>query len=215
MKVGFVVSRVTTEKPQYTTTRLAMAARNLGHEVWLIGVGDLAQNADGKIVAHAAGPADKSYRSLTNFLEDLQSEEKGVKEKIVVDDLDVLMLRNDPSEDALDRPWAQTSGILFGQVAAAHGVLVVNDPVHLADAVNKTYFQHFPEEVRPQTLISRNESDIRDFIEACRGKAVLKPLQGSGGPGGVPRGRGQKRQPDDRNLDPGWLRRRSGVSEER
>ncbi|HJU50848.1 MAG TPA: glutathione synthetase [Acidimicrobiia bacterium] len=183
MKVGFVVNQVGSEKPQYTTTRLAMSARNLGHEVWLIGVGDLAQGVDGKIIADAAGPGKKSYRSLTNFLEDVQSEEKGANEKIVVDELDVLMLRNDPSEDAIDRPWAQTSGILFGQVAAAHGVLVVNDPVHLADAVNKTYFQHFPEEVRPQTLISRNESDIREFIQACKGKAVLKPLQGSGGQG--------------------------------
>jgi glutathione synthase len=160
-----------------------MTARNLGHEVWLIGVGDLAQDIDGKIVADAAGPEDKSYRSLTTFLEDVQSRNKGVSEKVVVDDLDVLMLRNDPSEDATDRPWAQTSGILFGQLAAAHGVLVVNDPVHLADAVNKTYFQHFPEEVRPQTLISRNEEDIRQFIAACKGKAVLKPLQGSGGQG--------------------------------
>ncbi len=58
---------------------------------------------------------------------------------------------------------------------------MVNDPVHLTDAVNKTYFQHFPEELRPQTLISRNESDIKEFIKANKGKAVLKPLQGSGG----------------------------------
>jgi glutathione synthase len=183
MKVGFVVNQVGSEKPQYTTTRLAMSARNLGHEVWMIGVGDLAQNVDGKIIADASGPGKKSYRSLANFLDDVQSQEKGANEKIVVDELDVLMLRNDPSEDAIDRPWAQTSGILFGQVAAAHGVLVVNDPVHLADAVNKTYFQHFPEEVRPKTLISRNEDDIREFIQACKGKAVLKPLQGSGGQG--------------------------------
>ena len=101
----------------------------------------------------------------------------------MVDDLDVLMLRNDPSDDALDRPWAQTSGILFGQVAAANGVLVVNDPVHLADAINKTYFQHFPEEVRPKTLISRDFDIIKEFISDCGNRAVLKPLQGSGGQG--------------------------------
>ena len=181
MKLGFVVNNIEGEKPQYTTTRLAMSARNLGHEIWLMGVGDLAQGADGRVVAHAAGPDDKTYRSLKAFLDDVQSVEKESRDKIVVDDLDVLMLRNDPAEDALDRPWAQTSGILFGQLAAAHGVLVVNDPVHLTDAVNKTYFQHFPEEVRPKTLISRNEEDIKAFIKDCEGKAVLKPLQGSGG----------------------------------
>lgn len=83
----------------------------------------------------------------------------------------------------MDRPWAQTSGVLFGQLAAASGVIVVNDPVHLADAINKTYFQHFPEEVRPRTLISRDEDDIRKFISDQGGRAVLKPLQGSGGQG--------------------------------
>lgn len=76
-----------------------------------------------------------------------------------------------------------TSGILFGQVAAAAGVLVVNDPVHLADAVNKTYFQHFPEIVRPKTLITRDAAEVKEFVEDCSGRAVLKPLQGSGGDG--------------------------------
>ena len=42
MKIGFVVNQVETEQPTYTTTRLAMAAVNRGHESWLIGTGDLA-----------------------------------------------------------------------------------------------------------------------------------------------------------------------------
>lgn len=33
MKIGFVVNDVETEKPVYTTTRLAMTARNMGHDV--------------------------------------------------------------------------------------------------------------------------------------------------------------------------------------
>ena len=183
MRIGFVVNDVATEKPQYTTIRVAMAASNREHEVWIMGVGELAQDADGHVVAHAKGPESKSYRSLTSFLEDVQDDEKGKAERIVVDEIDVLMLRNDPSDDAQDRPWAQTSGILFGQVAASNGVLVINDPVHLADAVNKTYFQHFPEEVRPRTLISRDPRDIKEFISDLGDRAVLKPLQGSGGQG--------------------------------
>ena len=63
----------------------------------------------------------------------------------------------------------------------ANGTLVVNDPGHLADAVNKTYFQHFPEGVRPRTLISRDADEIADFIREMGDSAVLKPLQGSGG----------------------------------
>ena len=68
------------------------------------------------------------------------------------------MLRNDPAEDAGEPPWAQTAGILFGQLLAAQrGVIVVNDPDRAwPTRVNKMYFQHFPEEVRPRTLITRD-----------------------------------------------------------
>jgi glutathione synthase len=93
-------------------------------------------------------------------------------------------MRNDPAEDAVVRPWAVTSGVLFGQLAVARGVLVVNHPGSLANATNKTYFQHFPATARPRTLISRDPAAISSFVEELGGSAVLKPLQGSGG-GGV------------------------------
>jgi glutathione synthase len=180
MKIGFVVNNVATEEPQYSTTRLAMAATNGGHEVWLMGVGDLGLDSEGHVVAMSSTPKKKkTYRSLETYLGDVLD---GSQPR-VLDELDVLMLRNDPSEDAIDRPWAQTSGVLFGQLAAANRVIVVNDPGHLADAINKTYFQHFPDQVRPKTLISRNPEHIKDFISDCGDKAVLKPLQGSGGQG--------------------------------
>ena len=59
-------------------------------------------------------------------------------------ELDVLMLRNDPSADAVDRPWAEGIGVLFGRIAAEQGVLVLNDPDGLSQATNKLYFQSFP-----------------------------------------------------------------------
>ncbi|HUG83993.1 MAG TPA: glutathione synthetase [Euzebya sp.] len=190
MRFGFVVNDIATELPEYTTTRLAMAAANRGHEVWTIGLGDLAQDATGAVTGLGYGPADKKYRSLTSFAKD-QLGGDGRIEKVVVDELDVLMLRNDPSDNAIDRPWTQTTGVLFGQLAVARGVIVVNDPMHLADAINKTYFQHFPEEVRPETLISRDVRDLKQFVSDRGGSAVLKPLQGSGGQGVfVVRGKG-------------------------
>jgi glutathione synthase len=182
MRLGFVVNDVATEKSQYTTTRLALAAKRRDHEVWLMGVGDLSHSDTGAVMARARAPQDKAYRSLDSFLGDIQ-DQAGDPEQISVDDLDVLMLRNDPAVDAVERPWAQASGVLFGQLAQAAGVLVVNDPFHLADALNKTYFQHFPDVVRPRTLISRTEIDIKDFVSELGGRAVLKPLQGSGGQG--------------------------------
>ncbi len=180
MRVAFMVNDVATESHVYTTVRLAMAAHNMGHDSWLIGVGDLGHDPGGEIFAHARGASGKQYKSLESFMNNVVSND-GRQEKICVDELDGLMLRNDPADDAGKRPWAVTSGILFGQLAVARGVLVVNDPASLANAINKTYFQHFPEAVRPKTLISRDHDDIVAFVDSVDGRAVLKPLQGSGG----------------------------------
>lgn len=180
MKIGFVVNNVLTEKASYTTTRLAMSAVNMGHQAYTLGVADFIYEPDGTIYAHARSVQGSRYDDLKVFMGELRAEELQ-PERINLDELDVLLLRNDPAEDAAERAWAQTSGILFGQLAAARGVIVLNDPVSLANAINKTYFQHFPERVRPRTLISRDITEIREFIIAEHDKVVIKPLQGSGG----------------------------------
>ncbi|MDA1232549.1 MAG: glutathione synthase, partial [Planctomycetota bacterium] len=105
---------------------------------------------------------------------------KGVTERITVDDLDVLMLRNVPSDDYLKRPWAAMTASEFGRLAMRRGVIVVNDPNGLAKASTKMYFQLFPEAVRPRTLITRDREEIKAFAKA-EGRCVLKPMQGSGG----------------------------------
>jgi glutathione synthase len=181
MKIGFVVNRVSTEHPQYTTTRLALAASRRGHDTWLMGVDDFSHRVDGSVAAHARTAKAKEHEDLQAYLDDVQADEP--TDAICVDELDVLVIRNDPADDMVERPWAVTSGILFGQLSVARGTLVVNDPNSLANAVNKTYFQHFPEAVRPRTLISRDSAEIADFVDAMGGQAVLKPLQGSGGSG--------------------------------
>lgn len=181
MKIGFVVNSVATEHPEYTTTRLAMEANRRGHETWLMGVDDFSHRPDGSVAAYARTAQTKKPKSLETFLNSIQKDEPD--DAISVDDLDVLVMRNDPAEDVVERPWAVTSGFLFGQLSMTRGTLVVNDPCGLANAVNKTYFQHFPDAVRPRTLISRHATDIAAFVEELDGSAVLKPLQGSGGSG--------------------------------
>jgi len=180
MKIAFVVNDVMTEQAVFTTTRLAMAAVNMGHESYYLGVGDFIYAPDGSIQAHVRSANGDSYDSLKDYLAAVQDETKE-SERINLDTLDVVLLRNDPSDDTAERSWAQTSGILFGQLAASRGVIVLNDPYSLANALNKTYFQHFPEQVRPKTCISRDIKDIKAFIEEQHDKVVIKPLQGSGG----------------------------------
>jgi len=181
MKIGFVVNDIATEKPGYTTTRLAMAATRLGHDACLIGLGDFGYEPDESLSAMAAAAhPGRAYRSRERYLEDVQT---ATRKRVDLTDFDVLMLRSDPAMDAAERQWANTAGLAFGHLLANAGVLVVNDPTSLADALSKAYFQHFPEVVRPRTMISRDEKRIREFIDELGGRAVLKPLQGSGGSG--------------------------------
>ena len=176
MKIGFVVNDVATEKPTYTTNRLALAAKELGHEAWFMGVGDFSYKPDGSLATTACTANGKRYRSLERHLADIQKPD--VEQRIDLEEFDVIMLRNDPADDAESAAWANNAGVAFGQLIASMGVLVVNDPTSLANALSKAYFQHFPEVVRPKTLISRDVELITDFVDDLGGKAVLNPLQG-------------------------------------
>ena len=108
MRIGFLVNDVKTEKVGFTTVRLATEAVNQGHDVFYFGVGDLVYDADDAVRARARTVTRKTYGSHQTFFKDLQGG-KGVDERITVDDLDVLMLRNVPSDDIIPRPWAATS----------------------------------------------------------------------------------------------------------
>ena len=178
MKLGMFVSDIGSEYPNYTTTRLAREAHLRGHTVWYITAADFAYDTDEHVRARARRVPDGKYSENEAYLTALKDDP--VIERITVDTLDVLLLRNDPTEDT-ERPWAQHIGITFGALAAERGVIVLNDPAGLSLAMNKLYFQQFPEAVRPRTLVSRSAEDIKRFVRKQDGTAVLKPLQGSGG----------------------------------
>jgi glutathione synthase len=182
MRIGLMVNDIATEQAGYTTIRLAMAAVNRGHEAWFIGAADFAYDPDERIKARATTVPREKYKSTTTFVSELQGD-KALRRRITVDDLDVVLLRSDPSQDVIGRPWAAAAGIEFGRIAMRNGVVVLNDPNGLAKAMNKMYLQLFPEEVRPATLITRDRTEIRHFVKEHGGTAVLKPLQGSGGAG--------------------------------
>lgn len=179
MRIGFIVNDVKTEEGKFTTSRLGQSAVNRGHEVWVMGVGDLAYDPDGMIRARATSPPKERYGTPETYTADLQGKH-AIRRRITLDELDVLMLRNLPSDDYLKRPWAATAAVEFTRVARQHGVIVLSDPNGLAKASSKMYFQLFPEEVRPRTLITRDRDEIKHFAQEER-TIVIKPLQGSGG----------------------------------
>ena len=108
MKIGMVVNDVMTEQTGYTTTRLSVAALNMGHKVWVMGAGDLACDPDDFIRARAHTVPKSNDKTTESYLKDLQGR-AAVSERITIDELDVLMLRNDPASDAIARPWASLS----------------------------------------------------------------------------------------------------------
>jgi glutathione synthase len=72
MRVGFVVNDIETESENYTTTRLAMATVNRGHEAWFIGSSDMAFDPDDHVRARARTVTKASYKSNKLFLQDLR-----------------------------------------------------------------------------------------------------------------------------------------------
>jgi glutathione synthase len=182
MRIGFVVNDIKSEQGGYTTSRLATSAINRGHETWVMGVGDLVYDPNDTVAARARMAPKSKYKNSQSYLKDLQGEAARV-ERICVDDLDVLVLRNNPADDTGPRSWAANVAFEFARLALRRGVIVVNDPTGLAKAASKMYFQLFPEEVRPETLITRDHNDIKVFAKERGGTIVLKPLTGSGGRG--------------------------------
>ena len=177
MKLGIVVNVMDSDEAGATTYRFAADAVNAGHEVWVMSTGNLAYHPDDTVGAFARSVPQGRYTS-SQFLDVFKSG-KAIDKWITLDDLDVLLLRSNPS---VQRAWAQSSGIHFGRLAMRHGVIVLNDPNGLAKAMNKLYLQTFPEKVRPRTLVTRSLGRIEKFLDE-EGAIILKPLQGSGGAG--------------------------------
>jgi glutathione synthase len=178
MKIAFIINDHTTEKPNFTTPALGFAAYKREHEVFFIGVGELAYASDGHLFARCKTISGKNFKTQETYFKALQKEKFT---RVSSKELDVLFLRNDPSDEINERNWAQNAAFIFGEIATRDNVIVLNHPNSLAGAVNKMYFQHFPEILRPRTIISRDHQEIKDFFKEQKQKMILKPLQGSGG----------------------------------
>ncbi|WP_166041024.1 glutathione synthetase [Sphingosinicella sp. YJ22] len=183
MMIGFFVNDIEREYENYTTTTLAHQAVSRGHRVCYITPSDFVLSPDDSLNVHGRFLPKRKYKSRLDFFETLKDDKACKIERVDMAGIDVLMLRNDPSIDAQNAPWAMDSGILFGREAARRGVIVLNDPDSLGRATNKLYFQSFPAEARAETLITKHASDIKAFAKDHGGNIILKPLQGSGGSG--------------------------------
>ena len=178
MRLAFFVNDVATEIDEYTTTRLARAALRRGHEVWYVGVGDVElAESDGRLEAMARAATFEPDDTLETVMERVKGRDA---ERIVLDDLDALFLRNESIDDLQERPWASPLAVVFGQMLKARGVMVVNDPMSLVRATSKLYLEEFPEKIRPRSLVTRHPEAIEGFVRDV-GHCVVKPLYGAKG----------------------------------
>lgn len=93
-----------------------------------------------------------------------------------VGDFHAVLIRKDPP---FDQNYLWATQML--ELARDH-VFLFNDPKGLREANEKLYIFHFPELIAP-TLVTRQISDIQQFLQEQGGQLVLKPLDGFGGSG--------------------------------
>ncbi len=90
-----------------------------------------------------------------------------------LDELDVILLRQDPP---FDMAYITTTYLLE---RLGPRTLVVNDPASVRNSPEKLLVTHFPE-LMPPTLITSSAAQLKDFRNE-HGDVVVKPLYGNGG----------------------------------
>lgn len=181
MKICFVINSIATEKCG-TTVYLMHEAKKRKHEVYVMGVGDFSYTSNRELsIKSTYIPKNSDPASPQEYLEMLQSD-KAKTQIITSKDLDVLFIRNNPTEEESGRQWAEHAGVAFGRIMQEEGVLVLNDAYALSHAfIDKLYFEELPSSIKPKSLITRKKEDVLEFFENHKKKIVLKPLEGSGG----------------------------------
>ena len=181
MKIVFVINELKTEHPNNATPILMWKAHQRGHEVFAMSVADFSFKHDAKLsvlCTHLSGRSKP--KTPQDFLKSLQ--EKGKALKLNSSEIDVLFLRNNPTEEDSSRSWAEHAGVAFGKMMQQEGVLVLNDAYSLSHAfIDKIYFEELPAGIKPNSIITRNRDEIMEFYEENDKNIVLKPLEGSGG----------------------------------
>ncbi|MDX1738775.1 MAG: glutathione synthase [Alphaproteobacteria bacterium] len=156
---------------------LGLEAQKRGYELYHYHPNDMSY-LNGTVYAHA--------EKMTLRYEEGNHYDLGNREKVDLAEVDVILMRQDPPFD-------------MSYITATHlldhihpKTLVVNDPSSVRNAPEKLLVTQFPD-LMPETLITRNEDDIRAFRDTYK-DIIIKPLFGNGGAGVF------HLKPDDENL---------------
>ena len=166
MKIGIVMDPISSINIKKDSTfEMIWQAQELGWDVDYLEMKDL--SIDNGI---ALGQAS----CLTVFQDPELWYKLAQSRKIELGSLDAILMRKDPP---FDMEYVYSTYIL--ELAEQQGALIVNSPQALRDCNEKAYCAWFPD-VCPETLISRNATQFRDFLDLHQ-DIILKPLDGMGG----------------------------------
>lgn len=150
-----------------TTLAIMLEAQARGHKVFYCELKDLfIKNAEG-----CASAAQITLRTSDDYYS------LGRRFESTLNDFDVVWMRKDPPVD-MDFIYAT---YILGMVDESR-TKVINDPKGIRESNEKIYSLHFKQFI-PETLVSKNISQIKDFMTQVGGKIVVKPLDGYGGEG--------------------------------
>jgi glutathione synthase len=195
LKIVIVIGWLKAQRETNTSLCLFAEAWNRGHEVWLLDYLRFGAAPSGAVIGHCVRPRHEGARiSREEVVQALRADDL-VEERQVLSDFDLAFLRNNPFER--NSSWSErvaNPSVMFGRELERAGVLVVNRPdalVKHASVLNlgALFSDSDPgsesdlSDMIPKTLISREEEELRAFIDGLDAPAVLKPLHGYGGAG--------------------------------
>ena len=174
MRVAFVVNDRREPTVEQTTTLLISAARRRGHDVSVCGVGDLTLSEGGRLLASgctlSAGDPPAVVRQL---LEDDPS-------LIALGEQELCIIRTNPGRDESHRA-EHIAALRLLERLEERGARVINSPRGLRRALTKLSLLELPGKLIPQTVVTRDPSEIQRFMERQPDRVVIKPLEGTRG----------------------------------
>ncbi|CCP01945.1 glutathione synthetase [Erwinia amylovora Ea644] len=166
IKLGIVMDPITSINIKKDSSfAMLLEAQKRGYEIHYMEMNDLYLRA---------GEGRARTRLLSVEQNDNQWFAFGDEQDIALSDLNVVLMRKDPP---FDTEFIYATYIL--ERAEEKGTLIVNKPQSLRDCNEKLFTAWFAD-LTPDTLVTRNASQIRKFWQQ-HNDIILKPLDGMGG----------------------------------
>lgn len=150
-----------------TTFVLMLEAQARGHEVWYLELKDLFVKEN-----EAFGNATRISLERSEEFYNL-----GETQTLPLDSFDAIWMRKDPP---VNQDFLYATYIL--SLLDEKKTKVLNNPTGIRESNEKLYSLFFPE-VIPQSIVTKNISQLEEFLIEAGGEIVVKPLDGYGGEG--------------------------------